>query len=1047
MTISNLSQWTRLEYDKTPIYVRRDTPDWVVPNTAGDRLLQEIIKKEKGAVFGKNVNGNFSPEMIKATQFLSLFSSPSGETYEGRASSLCLEALDECWLHITDRCNLACSHCLFSCSPKTETTLSYGDVAQAVEASYSLGTRLYYLTGGEPLVHPNFQDICRLILMDHPDTRLVILTNGLLVPDHLDFFKTLPLNRLFLQISVDGIGEVNDKFRGKGTYQRLLASFSALCEVDIEITLSMAIYAGNYHQMPGMVALAAEYNFASIHYMWMFMVGRATEQAFVSLDYLFEKLVESRKKADQSHVTIDNIRNLSAQVFSMPGTKYDLSNAGWSSLAVGPDGAVYPTPALIGQAPVCCGNIKEESLESIWRLSPVLNGLRNCSVLQDEKISNNPLKYIIGGGDIDHSYYSGGSFIGHDPYVSLYDRMALWIMADSADLTGENRPWPQIRRKMGEKVGQCVQNGKGVALTHSNCVLTFTGTGSLVGDFYTAADESDNENIINPVCYPDAELQHIPVAARIRSYGCGSPVFDVGIMPGNMVVDLGSGAGVECYIAARLTGSKGHVVGVDMLDHMLNKARLSLSAVADNLGYRNVEFKKGYLEQIPVDDQTVDIIISNCVINLSEDKRKTFAEIFRILKPGGRICISDVVTDKPCPPSIQNDAKLRGECISGALIMPHLMAILEATGFHHIRIIKRYFYREVQGHYFYSVTYTAYKPPEKVKQRLVYPGPYAAVLMDTGKILLRGETTEADWPYPADNDTAIFMLDSAGSVSNIEAKNTCACSIPPETEKGCDSFKTDGITSVNVSIGGGAKTSSPYPMKVSPKSMADCMLCGKPLHYLTQDREESCVFCGKNLKANAVCEDGHFVCDLCHGSDMLEITKYICTHTDADDMIDLLNQLRAHPLFPLHGPEHHFTIPGVILAVYKNLGGAVTDEEILSAIDKGKSVPGGVCGFWGICGAAIAVGIAFGVILKSSPLAPKPRQQLQQITQGVIKKLSEYEAARCCQREAWTALLVAADLSEKYLPLKLKGEGSLQCRQQGKNKECIRQDCPYFKLD
>ena len=219
--------------------------------------------------------------------------------------------------------------------------------------------------------------------------------------------------------------------------------------------------------------------------------------------------------------------------------------------------------------------------------------------------------------------------------------------------------------------------------------------------FYAKADASDNEEILNPVCYPNDVLGHIPVDARVRSYGCGSPVLDAGIIPGNVVVDLGSGAGVECFIAARMVGPHGHVIGVDMLDHMIDKAKAFVDDVAHTIGCRNVEFKKGYLEHIPVDDQTVDVIISNCVVNLSEDKRQTFAEIYRILKPGGRICISDVVTDKPCPPAIQNDAKLRGECIAGALVQPHLMTILESTGFNHIRMIKRFFYRRVQNHDFF----------------------------------------------------------------------------------------------------------------------------------------------------------------------------------------------------------------------------------------------------------------------------------------------------------------------------------------------------------
>ena len=953
--------------------------------------------------------------------------------------------LEECWLHITDRCNLACRHCLFACSAKTRAALDYETIAAIVAEAYALGTRVFYLTGGEPLVHPDFQSVCRLILKKHDDTALVILTNGMLVPDQLDFFKSLPAGRLFLQISVDGIEEVNDTVRGEGTFQKLLNGFSALDGLGIETTLSMTVHAGNAHQMTDIVELAARHNIARVHYMWLLVTGKAGPEAFVAPDVLFDNLVACHKLAARHRVVIDNIRNFESQVFSSPGTKYDLGNAGWSSLAVGPDGGVYPTPALIGQAGVRCGHISE-GLEMVWKNSPSLKDLRDLSLIQNKDCATDPLRFIVGGGDIDHSYYAGGQFLGRDPYMPLYRQVALWLMADSAQLV-PCRPWPQVRRKMGEKILQCVQNGEGVALTHSNCVLTFaSGTHQVVGDFYAAAASDNvlkNDDIVNPVCYPESEMPHIPVEARVRSYGCGSPVLDAGIEPGNVVVDLGSGAGVECYIAARYVGPEGYVIGVDMLDLMLAKANRSLTAVADNLGYKNVEFRKGFLEQLPLDDQRVDVIISNCVINLSEDKRRTFAEIFRVLKPGGRLFISDVATDAPCPPSIQNDAKLRGECISGALLLPQLIAILEAAGFQQARIVKRFFYRRVKDHNFYSITYTAHRPPEETRVRVMYPGPCTAAVMDNGDVLPRGEIVEVNWPYPATDDPSIFILDAVGNVVNIAAENGCGCGIPPGAGAGCDCGAPP--EQLGHRSDGPVQPASTAPALPSFESMTDCMVCGKPLTYLEQDRPATCGFCSKTVMANAVCDEGHFVCDLCHSGDLLEAVKQICLNTDQTDMIDLFNRLRALPRFPMHGPEHHFALPGVIVATYRNLGGNVTDADIITAIDRGRNVPGGTCAFWGTCGTATGVGIAFGIILKSNPLAAKPRQQVQQAVANVINTLNDYEAARCCQREAWTALTVAAELSGKFLPVKLKAAGDVQCRQQGKNKECIERDCPYFK--
>nr|WP_319393791.1 DUF5714 domain-containing protein [uncultured Desulfobacter sp.] len=1017
--------WIRLEQDNTAVYVNPESVDWIVPSAAGDRLLQTLIsaKGQGGATGDKDFSA-----IVRESQFLSLIKSPDVSDFKGRGHVLSLKRLKEFWLHITDQCNLACRHCLFSCSAKTNRAMDFGMITAAVSQAYALGTRIFYLTGGEPLVHPDFQDICRLILMEYPDTMLVILTNGIRIPDHLDFFKTLPCDRLFLQVSLDGIEETNDRLRGAGAFAKTTAALAALKGSNIVTTLSMVVHPDNFHQMTKMVELGAAFSVNAIHYMWLLTTGRASSQSAVSMDELFNRLIEAHDMAQAHGISIDNITNLAARVFSTPGTRYDLGNAGWESLALAPDGTIYPTPALIGSKETECGHVSQ-GLETVWRNSEALETLRGLSVKDDPVYGTNPLKYIVGGPDIDHSFHTGGSYLGHDPYLPLYSRLALWLMVQSARIIKE-APWPQIRRKMGEKLLNCEKDGECVALTHSNCVLTLADTHGVVGDFYSAAALQENTDITNPVCYPDSEMSHIPKDARIRSYGCGSPVLDAGVSLGDTVVDLGCGAGVECYIAAKKTGPSGRVFGIDMLDHMLALARKPLGDVAQNLGYENVAFEKGFLEQLPLADNTVDLVISNCVINLSQDKRETFAEIFRILAPGGRIFISDVVTDEPCPPEIQNDAVLRGACLSGALVQPQLMSILESAGFSRIRVVKRFFYKEVLNHKFYAVTYTAFRPKPPEKTTVFYPGPHAAVLTDDGQLLLRGQSSEVVRASDAGEDTTVFELDHMGGVSNIEAVNACSCELPPPVEENKASV---------------SPTSDQFP-QTATKFQQDCMLCGKPLVYLEAQRQEACVFCGKQYPANAVCEQGHFVCDHCHGEDMVDVVKHICTHTDATDMIDLMNQLRSHPSFPLHGPEHHFAVPGVITAVYRNLGGDITNSDITTAIDRGRGVPGGVCAFWGTCGAAVGAGIALGVILKSTPLKPRARQIIQQVSEAIIHDLNQIEAARCCQREVWTTFKTMARLSTMYLPLALRAEGDVQCRQQGKNRECIRQDCPYFKV-
>jgi hypothetical protein len=161
-------------------------------------------------------------------------------------------------------------------------------------------------------------------------------------------------------------------------------------------------------------------------------------------------------------------------------------------------------------------------------------------------------------------------------------------------------------------------------------------------------------------------------------------------------------------------------------------------------------------------------------------------------------------------------------------------------------------------------------------------------------------------------------------------------------------------------------------------------------------------------------------------------------------MITLLTTIRSHPAVPMHGPEHHFALPGVIVAAYRNSGGAAGQTEILSAIERGRGVPGGSCGFWGACGAALGVGIAFALLLQSNPVKADERQIVQQVTAQLLQTSSEVKAARCCQRETWMALQKAAELSELLLPLPLRAAGRTRCGQRGLNRECAGPDCPFY---
>jgi SAM-dependent methyltransferase len=203
----------------------------------------------------------------------------------------------------------------------------------------------------------------------------------------------------------------------------------------------------------------------------------------------------------------------------------------------------------------------------------------------------------------------------------------------------------------------------------------------------TSCCGSDAGNSTPGNLYPADLLAALPEGESAISYGCGDPITLAGLQTGQTVLDLGSGAGLDCFFAAKKVGEKGHVIGVDMTPEMIERARSS----AKRLGLHHVEFRQGYLEDLPVNADSVDVIISNCVINLSPDKAKVFMEAFRVLKPGGKLAASDVVTDGPLPKAIKQSLSAWAGCIAGALDVKDYQAAMESAGLTNIAITPTYF--------------------------------------------------------------------------------------------------------------------------------------------------------------------------------------------------------------------------------------------------------------------------------------------------------------------------------------------------------------------
>jgi len=282
-----------------------------------------------------------------------------------------------------------------------------------------------------------------------------------------------------------------------------------------------------------------------------------------------------------------------------------------------------------------------------------------------------------------------------------------------------------------------------------------------------------------PIDYDPRYLAVLPEEVIERDYGCGDPSRYV--RDGDVVLDLGSGGGKICFIAQQIVGPSGAVIGVDMNPDMLDLARRSAPVVAERVGYANTAFRRGRIQDLATDldavdawlaehpirsaadlvrfeawkasapkmvpDQSVDVVVSNCVLNLVDDAHKPqlIREIFRVLKVGGRIAISDIVSDEVVTPELRNDAELWTGCISGAFQEQELLRLLEQAGFHGLVIDKRdeQPWRTVAGIEFRSVTVTAHKgkqgPCWEANEAVIYRGPWKQVEDDDGHVLRRGE--------------------------------------------------------------------------------------------------------------------------------------------------------------------------------------------------------------------------------------------------------------------------------------------------------------------
>jgi SAM-dependent methyltransferase len=249
----------------------------------------------------------------------------------------------------------------------------------------------------------------------------------------------------------------------------------------------------------------------------------------------------------------------------------------------------------------------------------------------------------------------------------------------------EQKDTQDIRTVVRQHYGQIAEQFQAGAKADCGCS---TSSSSCCGP---SAEQIDVQLDSITRLYEAPEVTQLPEDVTGLSLGCGDPITLATLKPGETVLDLGSGGGIDCFLAGKRVGPTGHVIGVDMTPQMLEQARLNRQKV----GASNVEFRLGEIEHLPAADASVDVIISNCVINLSPDKPQVFREAFRALKPGGRLAVSDIVTDGPLPDGLKASLSAWAGCVAGALEVKDYIAAITAAGFEEVQLTPVYFPQEV----------------------------------------------------------------------------------------------------------------------------------------------------------------------------------------------------------------------------------------------------------------------------------------------------------------------------------------------------------------
>lgn len=795
-------------HDAIDYYVDPESPSWVAVDERGASLL-ETLRRSPGLAFGSLVAGYAGERQLEAAKAWlhvhdfaraldragMLAEAPFARpVYPGRDALIQPPpGIRELWLQINNACNLTCTHCLVSSGPGGAPGVDPAALVRLVDRAKELGMERLYVTGGEPFLRKDLVDLAKRVTETH-GCELIILTNATVFQGAIrKGLESLDRTLVKMQVSIDGASPAtNDPIRGEGTFVKALDGAKLLSDLGFEVSLTTVTTEENLGELAEIPAIVKRVGARSQHLMWSHKRGRAVDSGngfFPENVKLVKSVLSVVEAASREGTTLDNLEAIKRRVNGVPGVKYDLGNAGWDSICVYADGKVYPTAALAGEPSLVCGDVTRQDLGDVLATSGIIKELRAASLAKKPSVHGDPFRFFTGGGDLEHAWCFTGDFHGADPYYPIGVELTKRVMTDLGQEkrgrrnTRSGYDAPLVLHAMGQGAIACgtadgAMAEQPVLTLHSNCVLSFDvdKPRAKVREFYGNAAETPQAELCCPTKYDTSATDHIPQDVLDRFYGCGSPMTTAGIKEGETVVDLGSGAGIDVFIAAKYVGKTGKAIGVDMTDRMLSVAHENRPKVAEALGYDVVEFREGYLEKIPVESKSVDLVTSNCVVNLSPDKPRVFEEIWRVLADHGRIVISDIVSETDVPPHLKTNPQLWGECLVGALTQEEFLAELERAGFYGLEVLKKTYWKDVEGYPFFSVTVRGFKF-EKT-QGCVFKG-HKAVYLGPGKMFVDEEGHQ----FPR-NEAYEICTDTVAKLSNPPYKGFFAILEPGEERAG-----------------------------------------------------------------------------------------------------------------------------------------------------------------------------------------------------------------------------------------------------------------------